>query len=155
MGRGGWDIRKKVLHKFHSYSPPPGAVGSCEESIKRTGGITHNSTLCCTTSVHQAQTIFNSRCICALQCIAVEDGEGVLYIIHRVSGSQTSTASSPNHRHLHAFPPPNVFVSFIIYHWCSECREIGNWVLDFCPHPRFFQILAEMGTFTFWRKSKT
>ena len=90
--------------------PPPGAVGSCEESIKRTGGGIWDHTKLCTELhpvlyhhwLHHCTDFSRSNARCRVERSARR--EGVLYIIHRVSGSPTSNASSQNHRHLHAFP---------------------------------------------------
>ena len=111
MGKEGGGIRKKVLHKFHSYSPPPGAVGSCEESIKRTGGITQNSTVL--NHIYAANS-FQFKVFCALftvftvhcsQCshcshCSVQVGRESCTLFTRCQDLRLCTASSPNHRHL-------------------------------------------------------
>ena len=76
----------------------------------------------------------------------MQDGEGVLYIIHRVSGSPTSTASSQNHRHLHAFPhipPKYMCLLLFIIGALSVGREDRKLGIGLLPAP---------ASSKFWRK---
>ena len=149
---GGRGIRKKVLHKFHSCSPPPGAVGSCEESIKRTGGGIWDHTKLCTelhpVLYHHWLHHWLFQIQCSVQSWAQCTTGGSL--VHYSQGVRISNFQ----RFFTKPPPPPCISSFFLFIIAAPSvgEKIGNWVLDFCPHPLLpnfagngnFHILAEI-----------
>ena len=145
-GRGG---QKEYERKFYiNFIPIPPSWGGRQlwrvnQKNRRDHTKLYTTDWTTSTFMQQALTIFNSRCI--VQCRAGRGGSLVHYSQGvRISNFHRFFTKPPTPPCISSHPPPCIcvfyYLSLVLWVWGEK---IGNWVLDFCPHP---------ASSKFWRK---